>query len=135
MTEPTFLTLAEAVEIHNDQIARYGGQDGVRDLGLLQSALATPRATFDGQFLHSTLFDMASAYLFHICRNHPFVGGNKRTALVCALVFLDMNGISIEDPEGALYDLTMRVASGKVDKAEIASVLKGLSEPPNSVPQ
>ncbi len=78
---------------------------------------------------------MASAYLFHIFRNHPFVDGNKRTALVCALVFLDMNGVPIEDPEGVLYDLTMRVASGKVEKAEIANVLKGLSERPDSVPQ
>lgn len=82
---PRFLNLLESLEIHQSRIELYGGTDGVRDLGLLQSALAQPSAGFDGEFLHKDLFEMAAAYLFHIVRNHPFVDGNKRTALACVL--------------------------------------------------
>jgi death-on-curing protein len=82
-----FLTLAEAIEIHTDQIHRYGGQSGVRDLGLLESALAQPEASFAGEWLHGDIYEMAAAYAYHLCQNHPFVDGNKRTALTTALVF------------------------------------------------
>ena len=74
---PVLLTLDEVLEIHRDQLARYGGSQGIRDLGLLQSALAQPPATFGGQFLHADLFETAAAYLLHIVQNHPFVDGNK----------------------------------------------------------
>lgn len=84
---PVFLTLDEALDIHRDQIQRYGGSSGIRDLGLLQSALAQPQAAFAGQFLHADLIEMAAAYLFHITQNHPFVDGNKRTGTAAALVF------------------------------------------------
>lgn len=77
--EPLFLTLDEASEIHAQQIELYGGSQGRRDPAALESAIATPMATFGGQFLHSTIPAMAAAYLFHICQNHPFVDGNKRT--------------------------------------------------------
>ncbi|NLA59812.1 MAG: type II toxin-antitoxin system death-on-curing family toxin [Firmicutes bacterium] len=70
---------------------------------------------------------MAAAYLYHVCNNHPFVDGNKRTALACALVFLDMNGIGVDDPEGVLFDLTMRAASGLLEKPAIASELRRLA--------
>jgi death-on-curing family protein len=92
VSEPEFLTLDEVLGIHADQIRRYGGAAGIRDLELLQSALAMPQTTFDDEFLHGTLFEMAAAYLFHLARNHPFVDGNKRTALMCALVFLGLAG-------------------------------------------
>ena len=75
--EPTFLTLAEVVAIHRDQIARYGGAEGARDWGLLQSALAAPATGVGGRFLHSDLCEMAAAYLFHIVQNHPFVDGTS----------------------------------------------------------
>src|SRR5437867_10279787 len=88
---PTFLSLDEILEIHKDQIARYGGMAGIRDLGLLQSALAQPQATFGSQFLHADLIEMAAAYLFHIVQNHPFIDGNKRVGAVAALVFLQLN--------------------------------------------
>ena len=68
---PEFLSLAEALEIHRDQIERYGGNTGIRDLGLLQSALAMPAAGFGERYLHTDLFEMAAAYLFHIVQNHP----------------------------------------------------------------
>ena len=92
---PVFLNLAEVLEIHRDQIERYGGQAGIRDLGLLQSALAMPAAGFGGRYLHEDLLEMAAVYLFHIARNHPFVDGNKRTGAVAALVFLSLNDIEI----------------------------------------
>lgn len=127
MMDVAFLTLAEVVEIHNDQVSRYGGPMGVRDYGLLEAALAAPCATFDGRFLHPGVYDMAAAYLYHVCRDHPFIDGNKRTALACALVFLDINGAVIEDPEGILTEMTIRVASGQAEKREIAEVFQRLT--------
>ena len=96
IVNPVFLSLGEILEIHRDQIERYGGDAGIRDLGLLQSALAVPASGFGGRYLHSDLFEMAAAYLFHLVQNHPFVDGNKRTGAVAALVFLSLNGIEIE---------------------------------------
>ena len=128
MKKITFLTLAEVVEIHADQIERYGGGSGIRDINLLSSAVAMPYASFQGQFLHADLFEMAAAYAFHICQNHPFVDGNKRTALAAALVFLELNDISLSDPEEKLYHSMMSLASGTLDKAGLAVVLRELKE-------
>ena len=86
-----FLTLDEAIALHADQIERYGGRPGIRDIGLLQSALGVPSATFEARFLHEGLHEMAVAYLFHIARDHPFVDGNKRAGLVMLLAFLGLN--------------------------------------------
>jgi len=83
-----FLELPDVLMVHADQIQRYGGETGVRDLGLLESAVAQPRAAFGGEYLHQDLFGMAAAYLFHIVCNHPFVDGNKRVGLVAARPFL-----------------------------------------------
>lgn len=125
---PTFLSLADVVKIHLDQVERYGGRAGIRDPGLLQSALAMPRASFGGEWLHRDLHEMAAAYAFHLCQNHPFVDGNKRTALACALVFLQLNRITIEDPEARLYDAMMAVASGSLDKLGLAEVFRALPQ-------
>ncbi|HEX9160833.1 MAG TPA: type II toxin-antitoxin system death-on-curing family toxin [Thermoanaerobaculia bacterium] len=118
--EPIFLTLEEVLAIHEDRIRRYGGAFGVRDMGLLQSALGTVEATFADAYLHSTLFEMAAAYLFHIGRNHPFIDGNKRTALACSLAFLSLNEVRIGASPDALYDLVIGVAEGKLTKADAA---------------
>lgn len=125
---PTFLTPDEVLALHEDQITRYGGRHGVRDLNLLFSALGTPPATFEGMFLHNDLFEMAAAHLYHVARNHPFVDGNKRTALAAALVFLWLNGFSLHADEDALTDLVLRVAAGKAIKAEAAVFLKAHSK-------
>jgi death-on-curing protein len=125
---PSFLTLAEIVEIHKNQIELYGGSLGVRDLHLLQSAVAQPEASFAGKWLHSDLLEMAAAYAFHICQNHPFLDGNKRTALAAALVFLELNRISISDPKGILYDAVMKMASGRMDKKDFAETLRTLPQ-------
>lgn len=121
-----FLTLAEIAAIHNNQIDLYGGSGGIRDIALLSSATAMPESSFDGKYLHDDLFEMAAAYAFHICRDHPFIDGNKRTALAAALVFLDFNGIDIEDKKGSLYDAVMNTASGKMDKKRLAAVFRKL---------
>lgn len=126
MGTPRFLTLSEVLTILRDQIARYGGDFGVRDIGLVSSAIAVPQATFEGKRLHTDLFEMAAAYAFHLCQNHPFVDGNKRVALASALVFLDLNGISLSDPDDKLYPLMMSVASGRAQKPQIATVLRDL---------
>ena len=126
MPEIIFLTLAEVVLIHLDQIECYGGIGGIQNVGLLESALAMPEAKFAEEFLHRDLFEMAAAYAFHICQNHPCVDGNKRTALACALVFLELNGVSILDPEERLYNAMMDVASGRVDKSALGEILRGL---------
>ena len=126
MEEPLFLTLAEVVEIHADQIRRYGGQDGIRDFGLLESALAQPEASFAGEWLHPGLSDMAAAYAYHLCQNHPFIDGNKRTGLACALVFLELNGLSVRDPEGLLKNAMLSIASGHMSKTQFAQLLRSL---------
>lgn len=128
MKTVAFLTLAEVVEIHADQIKRYGGADGLRDVNLLSSAVAMPYSSFSGRFLHATLFDMAAAYAFHISQNHPFIDGNKRTALASALVFLELNGITVSDPSGKLYDAMISLVSGKLGKTAFAKLLNSLQE-------
>lgn len=81
-----FLTVDDVLTLHADQIARFGGRAGIRDIGLLESALGMPLATFQSEFLHPSLAEMAAAYLFHIARNHPFLDGNKRVGLMAMLV-------------------------------------------------
>jgi death-on-curing protein len=110
--------------IHADQVALYGGDAGVRDLGLLESALAQPQASVGGQLLHADLFEMAAAYMFHIVQNHPFIDGNKRAGAMAALVFLNDNGITIELASGELFDLTIAVASSQVAKREITEFFR-----------
>jgi len=79
-----------------------------------------PETTFDGEYLHGNAFEMAAAYLFHIARNHPFIDGNKRTALMCALVFLGLNGQRLEAEDDSLYELVDGVAAGSIDKSRVA---------------
>ncbi len=119
-----FLGLDDVLAIHTDQVQRYGGSDGVRDLHLLQSAVAMPSATFDGCYLHNDIYAMAAAYLFHITQNHPFVDGNKRTGAVASLVFLEMNGVQFDAPEEDFEDLVRRVATGQADKETAAAFLR-----------
>jgi death-on-curing protein len=122
--EPHFLSLAEVLEIHQDQIARYGGDPGIRDMGLLKSALGMPLATFGGEFLHTDIFEMAAAYLFHLVKNHPFIDGNKRVGAVAAIVFLALNGYEFDAPEEDFADMVLAVARGELDKAEVAVAIR-----------
>ena len=122
-----FLTLAEIIEIHKVQIEHYGGQHGIRDKGLLQSAAAQPQASFSGAWLHADVFEMAAAYAFHICQNHPFLDSNKRTALATALVFLELNGVEINDPKQKLLPAMLDMSQGNLNKSKFAEILRGLS--------
>jgi death-on-curing protein len=123
-----FLSIGEVVEIHKDQVERFGGHPGIRDNGLLCSAVAVPEATFSGKYLNTDLFEMAAAYIFYICQDHPFIDGNKRTALATGLVFLELNGVTITDGNGILYAAVMELATGNIGKANIAELLRNLQE-------
>ncbi len=124
MKSPRFLDLADVLEIHQSRIDLYGGTAGIRDLGMLQSAIAQPQAGMSGEFLHKDLYEMAAAYWFHIARNHPFLDGNKRTALAACLVFLDFNGISIDADPPEFENMTIAISEGKAGKEEAAVLLK-----------
>jgi len=124
--DPLFLTDEDVVAIHADQFGEFGGAQGIRDPGLLSSAVAQPRATFGGAFLHADLYDMAAAYLYHLTKNHAFVDGNKRTAMIAALDFLDLNGVDVETEAPSLFDLLVGVAAGRVSKIDAAHELRRL---------
>ena len=126
--EPVFLTLDDVLALHSDQILRYGGSSGIRDRGLLSSALGTPSATFGGAFLHQSLFEMAGAYLFHIAQNHPFVDGNKRTGAMAAFVFLRLNRVTLSASDREFERIVRMVAEGKMGKAAVAEFLRKNSQ-------
>ncbi len=127
--EPVFLTLDEILAIQAEQIQRYGGTEGLRDRGLLESAIAMPAASYAGEFLHSNHFEMAAAYLFHLCNNHPFVDGNKRTALATCFAFLWLNDLDVAADADEIADLVLGVADGSVGKAQVAVYLEKRSRP------
>jgi len=114
-----FLTLSELLIILDDQIKNYGGTYGIRDINLLSSAIYMPESSFNGQYLHKTIPAMAAAYAFHICQNHPFVDGNKRTALASSLVFLDINGYELICKDETSYNKIMGVAKSETKKEEL----------------
>jgi death-on-curing protein len=124
VAEFIFLTLSEVLEIHQDQVARYGGSLGVRDLELLKSAPGMPAATFGGENLHTDIYEMAAGYLFHIVKNHPFIDGNKRVGAVAALVFLALNGYDFTMPQEKFADFVLLVAKGELAKADVALFIR-----------
>ena len=124
MGTPLFLDLDHTLRLHCSLIEQYGGTEGIRDVGLLQSAIAMPQAAYGGEYLHRDIFEMAAAYLYHVVQNHPFLDGNKRTGAASAIVFLALNGIEIDNDEQGLVDLTLSVATGQAGKAEIAAFFR-----------
>jgi len=121
---PAFLSCEDVLEIHRQLIGEFGGSEGVRDMGLLQSSVAMPQAGFGGQLLHTDLFEMAAAYLFHLARNHPFIDGNKRAGAAAALVFLEINGMVIEATNESLVETALAAAEGKMTKSAAAEYLR-----------
>jgi len=119
--------------IHADLLKRYGGSPGIRDRGLLSSALAQAAMTAGRRYLHRTLFDKAAAYGFHIRMNHPFVDGNKRVAFTLMDMFLNINGWEVVASEEEAYEIMMRLASGKLSKDELAVWLETHAQAPSSV--
>lgn len=124
-----FLTLDEVLDIHADQIARYGGSLGVRDVRLLESALAQPQTSFGGQYLHADLAAMAAAYLFHLVKNHPFIDGNKRVGAAAASVFLLTNGQCLVCTNDELVATVLAVATSEMDKAALTIWLRAECQP------
>jgi len=121
---PKFFNIATILRIHENQIRTFGGESGLRDRGLLESAAAMPMATFDGIFLHEDIYTMAAAYAYHIIQNHPFVDGNKRAGTAVAINFLRMNGLNFSLNKEALTNLMLDVAQGKAKKAQIAEFFR-----------
>ena len=126
MDEPLFLTLDEVLQIHRYQIEHFGGDPGVRDLGLLESAVHQPCAVFDGRFLHEDLASMAAAYLYHIVPDHAFADGNKRTGAHAAIVFLGMNNVDVDYPTDEMEALTVGVATNQVSEERLAEFFRKL---------
>jgi len=124
MTEPTFLSVAEVIALHDTQLAAFGGSAGLRDPGLLESALAMPQMGFGDEYVHADIEEMAAAYLFHLVKNHPFVDGNKRVGFHAAYVFLALNSLVLDMPEEEAYDLVIATAESRATKAEIATAFR-----------
>ncbi|MGA2186318.1 MAG: type II toxin-antitoxin system death-on-curing family toxin [Bryobacteraceae bacterium] len=124
--EPVFLSLDEVLEIHEQQIERYGGSSGLRDAAGLESAVATPQATFGGEFLHTSIPAMAAAYLFHLCQNHAFIDGNKRVGANAAITFLNWEPTFTEEE---LVDLVLSVASVGLGKSRLIEIFESRCRP------
>lgn len=122
----THLTVEIVLEIHAEAIARFGGSDGLREPSLLESAVATPQATFGGASPYRDLIEVAGAYLFYLCGNHPFVDGNKRVALGACLVFLQLNGLEPASDSEQWESLTLDVAAGKLSRNDTTKRLRKL---------
>lgn len=117
--------------IHRQVLAAHGGGEGVRDQGLLESAVAAPQATMMGESVFGDSIEMAGAYLFYLCRNHPFIDGNKRVALAACLVFMVLNRIVTEDWASRLDTesweaFVLDVAASKLDREQATARLRSL---------
>src|SRR5947199_7769493 len=119
-----FLLEEIVMAIHDDQIRLYGGAYGLRDADGLDAALHMPQAQFGGEYLHSTIFQMAAAYGFHLCQNHPFLDGNKRTAGMAMFTFLQLNELEPIATELDYYRTMMEVADGHMSKEQLADWLQ-----------
>ena len=127
-SEIRFLSVGDVLMIHEDTIRHEGGLAGVRDLDLLVSAVMMPQQQFGGTYLHDGVTEMAAAYLYHICQNHPFHDGNKRAAALSALVFLDANALTcLPEPED-LERITLSVASSETDKKQLTEWMRKVTK-------
>lgn len=124
-----FLSVEDVLACHVNTIREDGGSEGIRDLGLLESAVAMPRATFGGQYLHASLPEMAAAYLFHLCQAHAFVDGNKRTAVLACHMFLDVNGWEFDVEPDALFETVIQVADSQITKSGLMQRMPRMIQP------
>jgi death-on-curing protein len=116
-------------EIHTEALEKFGGLEGVRDENLLASAVLTPQSSFGGKSPYADIVDVAAAYLFYICGNHPFLDGNKRTAMMAAIVFLRLNGIDTLPDSERWEQLMLEVAGSKLDRDATTRRLRKLVKP------
>jgi death on curing protein len=123
-----FLTIDDVLRMHNYAIAEYGGSVGIRDINLLESAVAQPEMFVFGEYVHKDIFHMGAAYSFHIIKNHPFVDGNKRTGIIAALTFFDYNSIFLTVDLKSLYNFAIDIADSKLSKEQIAEFYKNFTK-------
>ncbi len=119
MTEPIWMDMVDAVIFHDMELAAHGGSTGIRDAGMLESALMRPRNLWAYAETSPSLTRLAAAYAFGISSNHPFVDGNKRTALVVSFAFLDINGISVTASQEDAYATILALAAGELDEQQL----------------
>jgi death on curing protein len=127
--EPIWIKSRAVLRIHDESLAAHGGPEGVRDSNALEAALARPRNVFAYAERDLTLFELAAAYAYGIARSHPFVDGNKRTAAIVSMAFLDRNGVQIAAPQPEVYLTFTRLAAGKMTEAELAKWFEHYAEP------
>lgn len=127
------LTNEIVMEIHAAVLAEHGGMEGLGNPGLLTSAVAAPQASFGGKSPYTELIEISAAYLYYICRNHPFRDGNKRAAMASAIVFLRLNGIEPEPDSDAWEIFVLDVAASRIDRDETTKRLRALIPPSTSV--
>lgn len=126
LDEPRFLSVAEVLYLHDESLARYGGSAGIRDRGLIESALGSAQNAFG--YGRGRLFEITAAYAFHPAESQAFIDGNKRTAAASAVSFLGKNGVGFPKDDGSLYRAMIEIAEKKLDKTGLAAVLKQLTE-------
>jgi len=127
--EPRFLSLAEVLYLHDESLARFGGSAGIREPGLVESALGSAQNAF--WYGHGNLFDVAAAYAFHLAESQAFIDGNKRTAASAAIAFLSVNGVKFPKDDGSVYAAMIEIAKKQLDKPGLAAVLRRLAEKKN----
>lgn len=123
MKDYTFLDFDRIVQLNRLAVKTFGGSDGVRDKGLIESAIYQPQASFGNQYLHETIYQMAAAYYYHISESQGFSDGNKRTGFLALFAFLKLNGCDLTIPDDYLWPILIEVASGTKSKAELADFL------------
>ncbi len=121
-----FLSLQNVIQIHDDTIEQEGGEPGLLNEGMVASAVELPHSTFDGEYLYSDLAEMAAALMYHLCKNHGFVDGNKRTAALAILIFVRINGVRSDQlpQEDELENVVFGVAGGNVTKPQVGQFLR-----------
>ncbi|MBM7558164.1 type II toxin-antitoxin system death-on-curing family toxin [Halanaerobacter jeridensis] len=124
MKNVNFIPKKVILYFHEQLIQIYGGSPGIRDENLLDSAIQQPKSSFNGDYLHNNIFEMASAYGFHLCRNHPFIDGNKRVALVAMDTFLQNNGYEISASEKETYKIIIELSAENLSKSDLTQWLK-----------
>ena len=127
MSEPIFLELDEVLQIHTRSLAEHGGSEGIREPGLVESALASAKNTL--HYGRGDLFDIAASYAFHPAESQAFIDGSKRTAVVAAMVFLARNGVYALPPKWGLYSAMIDVAQNKKTKADLAEIFRKCAQP------
>lgn len=129
MDDPKWILVEDVLSIHQKQLAEHGGQDGIRDAGLLESAIGRPRQLFAYTDPTPSVVKLAASYAFGIARNHAFIDGNKRTAFVVCRVFLIYNGLDLIATQEDRYQTFLKLAAGDISEAELAAWLTANTRP------